>query len=141
MDFSSLNDSNLLFYAIRHYDNPSCVTMQEFEADLQIPHHIKRLIAKYRRDGELRERLLLNHILSFTNVFGPQCAVRILFYKLDEKDYGVIIPFLSFIGMCPEIVHGVPDNVIVSKIEQDSYVVEVLNKMWKNSGGVMEKTQ
>lgn len=135
-DFSILSDSNLLFYAMKHYDNPACSSMEEFEADLQIPHYIKRLIAKYRRDGELRERLILNHIISFTNVFGPKCAVRLLFYKLDEKDYPVLIPFLSFLSICPEIIYGIPETVILSGIETDKNVTKVLENMWKNSGGI-----
>ena len=89
-----LTEKNINAYMIMSYYNPQCVDMEEFEDDLKIPKYIKRLINRYLSVGELKERLILNHIISFYNVFGTESATRILFFKMDESDYSVLKTFL-----------------------------------------------
>ena len=91
-----LTEKNINAYVIMSYDNPQCVGMEEFEDDLKIPKYIKRLINRYLSTGELKERLILNHIILFYNVFGYDAATRILFFKLDESDYSILKTFLTY---------------------------------------------
>ena len=70
-----LNEDNFLLYAAKHYDNPQCSSTEEFYDDLKKFKYIKRLFNKYAETGELKERLILNHIRVVTNVFSPQRAV------------------------------------------------------------------
>ena len=78
-----LTDVNLLNYAMKHYDNPECKSIEEFQEDLTRTKYIKRLFRKYKTSGELKERLLLNHIIIFYNVFGIEAATNILFFKIE----------------------------------------------------------
>ena len=58
---------------IRHYDNPHCEGEKEFQ-DLGLKRfkYIKRLLRKYYENDILKERLLINHIIVLSNVFGGQ---------------------------------------------------------------------
>lgn len=102
----NLNDENFLLYAMKCYDSPNCI-MSEFEEDLKRIKYIKRLIKRYKTTGELKERLILNHIIILSNVFGTRNAVRMLFFKLDEQDYQILKTFLLFLGYMPDTVSGV----------------------------------
>ena len=100
----NLTDKTISAYMIASYDNPQCVDIQEFEDDVKIPKYIKRLINRYSSMGELKDRLLLNHIILFYNVFEPVAATRILFFKLESDDYSIIKTFLTYLNYMPEVV-------------------------------------
>ena len=89
-----LNDDNFLIFAMKCYDSPKCI-MSEFEEDLKRIKYIKRLIKRYRTTGELEERLILNHLIILSNVFGTKNAVRMLFYKIDKEDYNILKTSIS----------------------------------------------
>ena len=59
-----LTESNFLLYAAKHYDNPQCMDIEEFQDDLKRINYIKKLLNKYKTTGELKERLIINHIIS-----------------------------------------------------------------------------
>ena len=100
----NLTDKTITSYMIMSYENSQCVDMEEFEDDMKRVKYIKRLINRYLSGGELKERLLLNHIISFYNVFGIEAATRILFFKVDESDYSVLKTFLTYLNVMPETV-------------------------------------
>jgi hypothetical protein len=95
------------------YDSPNAI-MSEFEEDLKRIKYVKRLIKRYKTNGELKERLILNHIIILSNVFGTRNAVRMLFFKLDEQDYVILKTFLIFLGYMPETVTGIKGKNIHS---------------------------
>ena len=99
-----LTDKSITSYMIMSYENSQSVDMEEFEDDMKRVKYIKRLINRYLSGGELKERLLLNHIISFYNVFGIEAATRILFFKVDESDYSVLKTFLTYLNVMPETV-------------------------------------
>tara|TARA_R110000868_G_scaffold47068_2_gene154880 strand:+ start:246 stop:629 length:384 start_codon:yes stop_codon:yes gene_type:complete len=103
---NDLNEDNFLLYAMKSYDKPNAI-LSEFEEDLHRVKYIKRLFKRYRTTGELKERLILNHIIILTNVFGILPSVRILFYKLDETDYVMLKTFLLFLNFMPDTVPGI----------------------------------
>ena len=111
--FHDLNDSNFMLYAAKVYDRPNAV-MSEFEEDVNRLLYIKRLLTKYYSSGVLKERLILNHIIVLYNVFGIEAATRLLFFKLDEKDYQVIKPFLIFLKFLPPVVYGISGRDIIT---------------------------
>lgn len=111
--FHDLNDSNFMLYAAKVYDRPNAV-MSEFEEDINRLLYIKRLLTKYYSSGVLKERLILNHIIVLYNVFGIEAATRLLFFKLDEKDYQVIKPFLIFLKFLPPVVYGISGRDILT---------------------------
>ena len=111
--FHDLNDSNFMLYAAKVYDRPNAV-MSEFEEDVNRLLYIKRLLTKYYSSGVLKERLILNHIIVLYNVFGIEAATRLLFFKLDEKDYQVVKPFLIFLKFLPPVVYGISGRDIIT---------------------------
>ena len=76
----TLDDSNFLLYAASNYDNPQCYDTDEFYDDLKRFKYLKRLFNRYKETGELKERLILNHLIVIYNVFGPMPATRLLFF-------------------------------------------------------------
>lgn len=122
----NLHDDNFMIYAMKSYDKPNCI-MSEFEEDLKRLKYVKRLIRRYRVTGELRERLLLNHITILGNVFGVEAAVRMLFYKLDRDDFDILKTFLLFLNYMPKIVSGIRGkNINSSDISVDIFVAKKL---------------
>ena len=79
-----LDDSNFMLYAARAYINPGCVDILEFHEDLNRIKYIKRLFRRYSETGELKERLILNHLIVLYNVFDRVMLTRMLAYKLYE---------------------------------------------------------
>jgi hypothetical protein len=124
--FHDLNDSNFMLYAAKVYDRPNAV-MSEFEEDINRLLYIKRLLTKYYSSGVLKERLILNHIIVLYNVFGIEAATRLLFFKLDEKDYQVIKPFLIFLKFLPPVVYGISGrDILTSEILLDEGSLQCL---------------
>jgi len=95
-----LDESNFLLYAARHYENPQCYDTIEFYDDLKRIKYIRRLFNIYQESGELKERLILNHIIILYNVFGVIPATRMLFFKLFEHKEQ-LKPFLVFLNFMP----------------------------------------
>ena len=95
-----LDETNFLLYAARHYENPQCYDTIEFYDDLKRIKYIRRLFNIYQESGELKERLILNHIIILYNVFGVIPATRMLFFKLYEHKEQ-LKPFLVFLNFMP----------------------------------------
>lgn len=109
----NLNDDNFMLYAMKAYDKPNAI-VSEFEEDLKRIKYVKRLINRYKDTGELKERLILNHIIILSNVFGVEPAVRMLFYKLDVGDYMILKTFLLFLNFMPKHISGIGGKYINS---------------------------
>lgn len=127
--FDDLNDSNFLLYAMKAYDKPNCV-MSEFEEDIKRFDYLKRLIYRYREYGELKERLMINHIIIISNVFGPECAVKMLFFKMNESSYSIIKTILLFLNIMPKTIKGIDGkNINSSDIPLDDNLVKILRNI------------
>ena len=127
MIFDDLNEKNFLLYAMKEYDNPQCVQVEEFYDDLKKVKYIKRLFNQYLNDGVLKERLLLNHIIVFYNVFPVRSATRILFLKIEEEFWPILKTFLVYLSYMPEIIDSINGRAILSDdIQLDQGVVDNL---------------
>tara|TARA_B100000700_G_scaffold139646_1_gene155728 strand:- start:12600 stop:12980 length:381 start_codon:yes stop_codon:yes gene_type:complete len=120
-----LTEDNFLLFAARFYDNPQCQSTEEFYDDLKRFKYIKRLFNKYLETGELKERLILNHIVVLTNVFTPEAAVKLLFVRLDQYLH-LLKPFLVLLQILPERLEINNIVYLSSSIPMDEYVVERL---------------
>ncbi len=128
MPFEKLDESNFLLYAAKHYDNPQCLDTEEFYDDLKRFKYLKRLFGKYEESGELRERLIINHLIVLYNVFGIH-ATRMLFYKLDQH-YSYLKPFLVLLNYMPDKVIISADRIIYSSdIAMNQHIIDVLRKI------------
>jgi hypothetical protein len=119
--FEKLNSKNFYLFAAKHYDNPQCMTQEEFEDDLQRFKYLKRLFNRYELNGELSERLILNHLVVLYNVFGIKAANHMMFYKIEEKNWSVLKTFLVFLNYLPE------DQYV--EVPLDEKIVGVLRKI------------
>jgi hypothetical protein len=99
--FSDLNDDNFLIYAAKAYDKPHII-QSEFEEDLKRIKYVKRLLRKYRQTGDFKERLVLNHVIILSNVFGVEATVNMLFFKVDPEDYPLLKTILIFLNYMPK---------------------------------------
>ena len=106
-----LNEDNFLLYAAKHYDNPQCSSTEEFYDDLKKFKYIKRLFN--------------NHIIVLTNVFTPQPAVKLLFFRLENYLH-YLKPFLLLTGCLPERVILNGEVIHTSHINMDSIIVNKL---------------
>ena len=100
--FEDLNEENFTLFAIRHYDNPQCTSTEEFYEDIRRFRYLKRLLKRYYNTGELRERLILNHLIILNNVFGVENAVRMLQYKIDDEYWPVLKTSLLYLEYIDE---------------------------------------
>ena len=71
--FDTLDDSNILLYAAKHYYKPNVIDAEEFYDDLKRFMYLKRLLNRYYNTGELADRLILNHLIavSYTHLTLP----------------------------------------------------------------------
>lgn len=126
MIIEKINEGNFLLYAMHHYDNPQCHSVQEFEEDLKKFLYLKKLLSRYKNNGELRERLILNHIIVLFNIFGD-AAIRMLFYKIDENCWDTLITFLVYLDRMPE---SLPEfGITLSDYVLDEDIIETLRKL------------
>ena len=126
-----VDETNFLLYAAKHYDNPHCYDTVEFYEDLNRFKYVKRLLNKYQESGELKERLIINHLIVIYNVFGATAGTRLLFLKLQDQ-LALIKPFLVLMGTCPEKVDAVGlegKDIHTSDIPMDPHIVETLRKI------------
>lgn len=126
-----LDASNFLLYAAKHYDNPQCFDTLEFYEDLKRFKYIKRLLNRYVEDGELKERLILNHIVVLFNLFGAYPAIRMLFFKCEGFE-PYLIPFLISLNNLPEKVENIGlscKTINTSDIPLDANIVEALRRI------------
>ena len=126
MVFDELNNDNVTIYAVKAYDRPNCV-MSEFKDDMKRFNYLKRLFKRYRKLHELRERLVLNHLVVLCNVFGPEVATRLLFYKMAKDDYPALKTYLMFLSVMPDRVRGIKgQDIISSDIPVDMKIADIL---------------
>jgi len=118
--FDELTNRNFKLFAMQHYDNPECTDVEEFKEDLNRFRYLKRLLSRYEADGDLQERLILNHIIVIYNVFGLEAANRMVWFKLQKEHWTYIKPFLVFLNFLPvdEKVHIPLDPFIVDKLRK-----------------------
>lgn len=129
MNHEKLDEHNFLLYAAKHYDNPQCHDVVEFYDDLKRLKYLKRLFGKYEESGDLRERLIINHLTILYNVFGDS-ATKLLFFKLQGY-YPYLKPFLVLLNRMPDKIYNVGEFDIIhsSDIPMDNYIVSVLRKI------------
>jgi hypothetical protein len=102
VDFSELTPENINMFAMKHYDNPSCVDEAEFLDDLKRFKYLKRLFRKYDTSGELKVRLIVNHIIILSNVFGVDATTTLLFFKIERNHWSLLKTFLVYLHFMPE---------------------------------------
>jgi len=124
-----LTDDNFMIFCAKAYDNPTMHSTTEFIEDLDRIKYIKKLFTRYNDTGELKERLILNHIITLHNCFGMHLA-RILYLKL-EKQYYMVKPFLVLLNALPKTIHkvGTQELIHTDDIPMDQDIVKALRRI------------
>ena len=112
MIFNELNEDNFLLFAIRYYENPQAVTKEDFEKDLNHFKYIKRLLKRYKKSGELKTHLILNHFIILYNIFG-EATTPMLFFKIEQELWSSVKSFIIFLNRLPEYPQSSIHNIQV----------------------------
>jgi hypothetical protein len=124
-----LTEDNFLLFAAKHYYSVH-YSMTEFNSDLKRIIYIKRLLKKYKKSGELAERLILNHLILLYNVFEPTIAVnKMLFFKLDDNCYSALKTFLVYLNRMPTEISYNGNKLISSDIPLDMEIAKILREL------------
>jgi hypothetical protein len=121
---SPLNEDVYMMFAMKAYTNPQCKNIDEFYEDLNRIKYIKRLFGKYEKQGEIKEQLIINHIIIMGNVFGNNACCRILFYKIEPKYHSYLKTFLQFLKYLPPTI----PEIKLNQIPIDHKITKVLKK-------------
>ena len=97
-----LNENTIDMYMMRSYVNPQCIGIEEYNEDTSRIKYIKRLMNRYTNSGELKERLLLNHIIVMYNLF------------VNEQHWSALKTFMTFLQTMPDDIRGIRGKTIRS---------------------------
>jgi len=124
-----LTEDNFLIYCAKVYDNPQMLKSEEFLEDLDRIKYIKKLITRYTESKDIKERLILNHIITLHNCFGIYLS-KILYLKM-KKQFQFVKPFLVLIDAMPSVLYNVGDEDIVytDSIPMDINIIKALRKI------------
>lgn len=124
-----LNDENCDMISIKAYNGNKCL-MSEYENDIKRIKYIKRLIGKYVKRGDLKERLILNHIIIMGNVFTPELTTKLLFLKIQGEYHSALKTFLEYLGYLPDKILYINGKIIdTKKIPKDQDILERLKEI------------
>jgi hypothetical protein len=126
-----LTESNFLLYAAANYTSV-CYDTEEFYDDLKRFKYLKRLFSRYQKNDDLKERLILNHLITLYNVFQHDGATRMLFFKIDRHHWPILKTFLLFLSKMPEVVQHIEtegNHIISNDIGVDINIVKLLREL------------
>jgi hypothetical protein len=123
MIFNELNEENFLLFAIKHYENPQAVTKEDFDKDLNHFKYIKRLLKRYKNNGELKIHLLINHFIILYNIFGD-ATTPMLFYKIENELWSSMKTFVLFLNRLSDY-----PKCYIHDIEIDEYCMKELESI------------
>ena len=120
MRFDELNKENFLLFAIKHYENPTASTQEEFEEDLKRFKYVKRWLKRYHDSGDINSHLLLNHIIIILNCWND-AAIPMFFHKIEQSYWTYLKAFLMYLDRIPEY-----PVTSLHYIEEDQRIVRLL---------------
>lgn len=125
----NLTPETVLIYAVKAYEKTTYLR-SELADDLKHFTYLRRLFRRYTQCGELRERLILNHLIIVYNIFGFPAATRLLFYHTRVEDYPILKTFLVFLNYMPETIYGINGQTIHSRtLLPDSTIIDALRQI------------
>ena len=95
--FKEITKDNWLLFAQHHYDNPTLQKEQEFYDDIKRFKYLKRLFRKYKATKNIKIRLVLNHLIVLSNVFGVEAACTLLLYKVEKMYWSYLKSVLVYL--------------------------------------------
>ena len=83
------------------------------------------LLIRFKRTGDLKERLLLNHIIILQNIFGAEVCTKILFYKIPKDLHSMLKSFLVYL----DYISIITPEEDISKIQTDHRIDKILRDL------------
>jgi len=109
-----LTKSNIMLYAMAHYNTDACLSLQEFKSDMRL---FKSLNTQISRDDDLNLKAALNIMVTLHNQFGF-AASRIIMFYLDDDNHRKARSILNFLNILPpDFPHTEQDNKYLDRIE------------------------
>jgi hypothetical protein len=121
-----LTEDNFLTYAMHHYDNSQCYSLEEFNDDLKRFLYLKKLFSRYHNECDLKENLILNHLIVIYNIFGHE-STNMLFFKIDKEYWETLTTFLVFLERMPDELPQY--GIKLSEVKLDEYIIQTLRKI------------
>jgi hypothetical protein len=121
-----LTEDNFLTYAMHHYDNTQCYSLEEFNDDLKRFLYLKKLFNRYHNECDLKENLILNHLVVIYNIFGDN-ATNMLFFKIEKEYWAYLTTFLVFLDRMPEELPQY--SIKLAEVKLDEYIIQSLRKI------------
>jgi hypothetical protein len=122
-----LTENDFITIAIRAYDNPTCKTLEEFEADLSRFKYLRKLLIRYANKDDVSVRLMLNHVVLLFNAFKRDDCIKLLFLKTEPQFWSQIKTFLVFLSYMPDFIPEL--GVINSDIPLDQIIIDELRTL------------
>lgn len=111
-------ESEFLQYAFSKYDNPHLISITEFEQDLNRFKYLNKLLNRYRDDRtDLKDRLILNHIVILGNCFTIAGLMDMLQFKITPNNIKTLCTFLYYLRF-----------IAYDQEKIDFYLLDILNE-------------
>ena len=119
--FKEITKDNWMLYAQQNYDNPTLEKDKELYDDIKRFKYLKRLFRKYKTTGDVKIRLIINHIVVLQNVFSADVAITLLLFKIDREYWSILKTVLNHLKLLYE--HEMGD------VEEDEKIKEMLKEL------------
>ncbi len=120
-----LDKNSYQIYAIQNYTNLHCTSLADFQRDIKIFITARTLLRVYHKSGKLKIRLLLNHIVTLNNLFGPRATVRLFFYHAEYELHPYLKAIFKFLNLVPD---EVPEADLIC-IKSDENITKILEEL------------
>lgn len=98
MTFTQIDKENWILFAAQHYDSTG-QTMEDFYNDLKKFKYINKLLFRYKNGEPINVKLLINHLVVVTNLFGVEVGSTLLFFRIKPEYWSDLKTMLFFLGM------------------------------------------
>lgn len=112
-----LNNKNIYFYSFKHYKNVISTTPEEIKKDFHIPQTLSKYFHKTKTNGAIKDRQILNILITFFNIFEETAATRILFFQIKSEYHSLLKTYLLFLNKCPSIIKLIPFDIDLNQLE------------------------
>ena len=119
--FEEITKDNWLLFAQQNYSNPTLEDNVEFLEDIKRFKYLKRLFRKYKTTGDVKIRLIINHIVVLQNVFGADVAITLLLFKIDREYWSVMKTILNYLKLLYQHEMG--------EVDEDGKIKEMLREL------------
>lgn len=115
-----ITKDTVLLYAAHNYNNPHCASLNDFHEDIKRFIIARTLIRNYHKKRKIRIRLLLNHIIICTNMFGNEGASRLFLHYCEPELWPYLSAIFDFLQIAPDDFLVPPDKNIQDILQRES---------------------